>query len=109
MTEWPSKDPGESVLLVFKFANQMETTETIQTVDYEVTDLTGLDASPLNILAGTSTIIGTDVLRPTSGSKLVPGGLDKSRYYVKCFGNMSSGRRRLVDAILPVELKTGIT
>lgn len=99
MIQWPPKDPAENVLLRFQFANQLEANDSLVSAAITVVRVdTGADAS--SIKQGAYTISGTDVLQATET------GADGD-YYWRCLVTTALGRKRLVDAELPIRTQSG--
>ncbi len=93
---WPSKDPAEALIAAFVFANEINSGETISSVQTSCTTLYGTDASPGAVLNGLPTISGSSVLQPFHG------GLDGVSYTLRCVATLSSGRILVRAATLPV-------
>ncbi len=88
------KDPGETVVLGFDFANLTDTptSPTITATRHAGT----ADASPSAILSGSPSISGTQVLQK------VTGGTAGTDYLLRCEVDGPSGTHYVLAGVLPV-------
>lgn len=93
---WPEKDPQETLVAGFLYANELRPGETIASAEVSCTVLTGTDAAPESVLDGDPTISDAAVLQPFYA------GVDGVTYTIRCVATLSSGRVLVRAATLPV-------
>lgn len=92
----PPKDPAETKMLRFVFGADLADGETIASVTVSAATEAGVDASPANVLMGSPTVSGGDVLQR------VHGGLAGCDYRLRCLATTSAGLVHLASGCLPV-------
>ena len=94
----PQKDPGETKLVRFAFASEIERTITIASVSVSITLAAGVDAGFAAVLDGAA-LIDNATLDVLQRVKL---GLDGCDYEIRCLATDSGGLKHLIVATLPV-------
>lgn len=97
LTNWPTKDPREKLVATFSFGPELDPGESIVGFLVDCTSVDGADTSPSEVLDGTASLVGSDVLQPFRG------GIAGSSYLLDCTATLSSGRVLVLAAILPVD------
>lgn len=87
-----NKEPGESVVLEFDFASDLDA---IDTVTLEVSAVNGTDLDAQAVKDGIHQILGAKVLQRMSG------GIDRSAYKFKCKATRGQDKR-VLTSIVPV-------
>jgi phage gp36-like protein len=94
MIRWQDKDPGESIIVEFDFADQA-TSISGPTVTVQVA-AGSPDNNPAAILIGGPVIAGTIV------RQRIAGGVHGVDYYLECTAGSGTGDTLTIDAVLPV-------
>ena len=96
MRVFDEKDPGEIVPVSFDFSADVATGATVTLISVSVSVVDGADPAPANILAGAATASGATVVQ------WITGGLDATRYKLRCRVAASDGQTLVLPAIVPV-------
>jgi hypothetical protein len=96
-TTWPAKTPGEKVTARFDFTKDLDDGDAIESIEFVVTVLAGVDASPQNILDGLPVLKGARVFQR------LQGGLADCSYLVECRASTAQGNLLILARVLPVK------
>ena len=91
-----NKDPSEIDTLTFDFADMLNSGETVSTVVMSVSDLEKVDGTPSTFLSGSASITSPFV------TQTITGGVEGAMYLVKCLATLSTGRKLMLAARVPV-------
>lgn len=92
---WPAKTAAERVTAQFDFGPDLEPGDSITTIEWVVTLLSGVDATPTQVLVGAAAIKGSRVFQ-----KL--GGLAGCSYRIECRANTAQENLLSLWRVLPV-------
>ena len=97
--KFSSKDPEEIIELGFEFAAIIEAAETITSASFDVSVLSGSDATPTAMLYGSPIIAGTVV------SHKISGGVDGCTYRIECTANTSANNKYIETGSIKITEK----
>lgn len=95
MTTWPSKTAAERVTAQFDFGPDLEPGDRVVSLEWVVTLLAGVDATPPQVLVGAAAIKGGRVFQ-----KL--GGLAGCSYRIECRATTANENVLVLWRVLPV-------
>lgn len=88
-------DAEESFVIAFDFASELFGS-TVQVATVSAACAAGTDAAPQELLVGSPSIVGADVLQ------LVAGRNNGNTYKLRCVAQLANGQKRVRAALLPV-------
>ena len=102
LTKLSPKDPSESVVVTFDFSNLLDQVggEILTTAIWTVSVISGIDASPQNLLSGTYT------LKNYMSMSLIKGGISGVNYMIQATATTSYGQVLLLSSSMLIQVQS---